>query len=86
MGIVVPSEHACYRCEYYSKRANRDHFFDNTIGNGRFDTEYLEALLTGDVDEVSRMELDAETEGYGPRTTCTTVVNNSAQRLTCCMC
>ncbi|KAE9397253.1 hypothetical protein BT96DRAFT_977114 [Gymnopus androsaceus JB14] len=51
------------KCEYHSRHSNRDHFFDNTIGNGRFDIEYLEALLTGDIKEVRRMELEAESEG-----------------------
>lgn len=32
---------------------------------------------------MNRIELEAESEGYGPRTTCATVMNNSAQRLTC---
>lgn len=47
--------------------------------------EYLEALLAEDLEEVNRIESEAELEGYGPRTTCRTIMNNSAQRLTCRM-
>ncbi|KAE9409612.1 hypothetical protein BT96DRAFT_984669 [Gymnopus androsaceus JB14] len=70
------------KCEHHS-RLNRDHFFDNTIGNGQFNTEYLEAVLTEDNEEIERIELEAQLEGYGPRMTCRTAFNHSAQRLTC---
>ncbi|KAE9392665.1 hypothetical protein BT96DRAFT_1023443 [Gymnopus androsaceus JB14] len=62
---------------------NRDHFFDNTIGNGRFNLEYLEAVLTADQDEIERIESEAQLEGFGPKTMCHTALNNSAQRHSC---
>ncbi|KAJ3916503.1 hypothetical protein F5877DRAFT_46476 [Lentinula edodes] len=71
------------KCEHHSRFHNRDHFYDNTIGNGRFNVEYLEAVLTNDHDEVGRIELEAQLDGYGPRTSCHTVTNNTSQRLTC---
>ncbi|KAJ3926352.1 MAG: hypothetical protein NXY57DRAFT_1065053 [Lentinula lateritia] len=71
------------KCEHHSRLNNRDHFFDNTIGNGRFNVEYLEAVLTNDQEEVDRIELEAQLEGYGPRISCGTIMNNTAQRITC---
>ncbi|KAJ4492439.1 hypothetical protein C8R41DRAFT_765202 [Lentinula lateritia] len=71
------------KCEHHSRFHNRDHFFDNTIGNGRFNVEYLEAVLTDDHEEVGRIELEAQLDGYGPRTSCHTIMNNTSQRLTC---
>ncbi|KAJ4463942.1 hypothetical protein C8R41DRAFT_898717 [Lentinula lateritia] len=71
------------KCEHHSRFHNRDHFYDNTIGNGRFNVEYLEAVLTNDHDKVGRIELEAQLDGYGPRTSCHMVTNNTSQRLTC---
>ncbi|KAJ3859292.1 hypothetical protein EV359DRAFT_75667 [Lentinula novae-zelandiae] len=71
------------KCEHHSRLNNRDHFFDNTVGNGRFNVEYLEAVLTNDEEEVDRIESEALLDGYGPRTSCQVVMNNTAQRLTC---
>ncbi|KAF9058435.1 hypothetical protein BDP27DRAFT_1241199 [Rhodocollybia butyracea] len=51
--------------------------------NGNYDIEYLEAILTGDLEEAARIETEAEDRGYGPKTTCKTVINHTSQRLTC---
>ncbi|KAJ3851308.1 hypothetical protein EV368DRAFT_3183, partial [Lentinula lateritia] len=70
------------RCEFHSKM-NRDHFFDQAVGNGSYDTEYIEAVLSNDQEEISRIESEAESIGYSPKTECSTVVNRSSQRLVC---
>ncbi|KAJ3834076.1 hypothetical protein F5878DRAFT_697457 [Lentinula raphanica] len=70
------------KCEHYS-HLNHDHFLDNTIGDGRFDLEYLEAVLLDDDEEAARIESEAQIQGYGPRVGCQTVVNNTAQRPVC---
>ncbi|KAJ3756434.1 hypothetical protein EV360DRAFT_84964 [Lentinula raphanica] len=70
------------KCEFHSTMS-RDHFFDNTVGNGSLHIEYLEAVLTNDQEEVDRIEMEAQQEGYGPKTDCQTVLNNSAQRHSC---
>ncbi|KAJ3762632.1 hypothetical protein EV360DRAFT_35312 [Lentinula raphanica] len=59
------------------------HLYDGTVGSGCYDVEYLEAVLTGDLEEISRIEAEAEVKGYGPNTGCDTVINCSSQRLTC---
>ncbi|KAJ3849802.1 hypothetical protein EV368DRAFT_46593 [Lentinula lateritia] len=61
----------------------KDHFFDQAVGNGSYDTEYIEAVLSNDQEEISRIESEAESIGYGPKTECSTVVNRSSQRLVC---
>ncbi|KAJ3860037.1 hypothetical protein EV359DRAFT_49934, partial [Lentinula novae-zelandiae] len=53
------------------------------VGNGRFDVQYLEAVLTEDHEEVDRIESQAQLDGYGPRVSCHMVTNNTSQRLTC---
>ncbi|KAJ3840861.1 hypothetical protein F5878DRAFT_532801 [Lentinula raphanica] len=53
------------------------------INNGRFDLEYLRAILSDDEEEIDRIEARARTDGFGPRTNCQTVLNNIAQRNTC---
>ncbi|KAJ3858073.1 hypothetical protein EV359DRAFT_88334 [Lentinula novae-zelandiae] len=35
---------------------NRDHFFDQAVGNGSYDTEYIEAVLSNDQEEISHIE------------------------------
>ncbi|KAJ3816826.1 hypothetical protein F5880DRAFT_1634594, partial [Lentinula raphanica] len=70
------------KCEFHSTMS-RDHFFDNTVGNGSLHIEYLEAVLTNDQEEVDRIEMEAQQDGYGPKTNCQTVLNNSAQRHSC---
>ncbi|KAJ4463608.1 hypothetical protein C8R41DRAFT_872387 [Lentinula lateritia] len=71
------------KCEHHATNNNRDHFFENTVGNGRFDVQYLEAVLTEDHEEVNRIESEAQLHGYGPWVSCHMVTNNTSQRLTC---
>ncbi|KAJ7775045.1 hypothetical protein B0H16DRAFT_1684672 [Mycena metata] len=61
----------------------KDHFSDSTIGNGAYDVNYIEAVITGDIEEASRIEQSAEDLGYGPLVECTTVSNPSSQRAYC---
>ncbi|KAF5353020.1 hypothetical protein D9757_012737 [Collybiopsis confluens] len=70
------------KCEYHS-RENRDHFFDISVGNGRYNTDYLQAVLDNNIEESTRIECEAEANGYGPKVPCRTVVNRSSQRPTC---
>jgi hypothetical protein len=66
-----------YRCEHYSWGVNKDHL--KITLDERFDVEYMEAHFNGDTDEIDRIEVQAAEMGYGPRVTCTTVTNFSAQ-------
>ncbi|KAJ7140269.1 hypothetical protein C8R43DRAFT_892789 [Mycena crocata] len=61
----------------------QDHFFDGEIGSGNYDVNYIEAVLTGDLEESERIERIAENQGYGPLTECTTVANFSTQKMNC---
>jgi hypothetical protein len=65
---------------------NRDHLVDYSISDGSYDLDYIEAELNEDSDEVDRIEYDACAEGFGPRSTCTTIENCSSQRLYCREC
>ena len=69
------------RCEHYSWDGNRDHL--KIVLDESFDMEYMEAHFNEDMDELERIELRAAAMGYGPRFTCTTVTNFSAQRVCC---
>ncbi|KAJ3804094.1 hypothetical protein F5876DRAFT_70917 [Lentinula aff. lateritia] len=70
------------KCEHYSHQG-RDHLFDGTIGNGSYHLEYLEAVITNDKDEMEWIETEVQMLGYGPKTTCHTVMNYSSQRPVC---
>lgn len=48
-----------------------------------FDHDYIDAHFNEDAEEIDRIELQAAEMGYGPRVTCTTVTNFSAQRACC---
>lgn len=69
------------RCEHYSWDGNRDHL--KLVLDDSFDLEYIEAHFNEDMEELERIELRAAAMGYGPRVTCTTVTNFSAQRVCC---
>jgi hypothetical protein len=69
------------RCEHYSWDGNRDHL--KFVLDDSVDHEYMEAHFHEDKDELDRIELRAAAMGYGPRVTCTTVTNFSAQRVCC---
>ncbi|KAJ3740786.1 hypothetical protein DFH05DRAFT_1404766 [Lentinula detonsa] len=61
----------------------RGHFFDGSIGNGRYHVGYLQAVFEGDTEEIVRLETEAKLNGYGPLAACQTAVNRSSQRITC---
>lgn len=71
----------CWRCEHYSWEGNRDHLKIQL--DSSYDLDYIDAHYNEDTDEIDRIELNAAAMGYGPRTTCTTVTNFSAQRVCC---
>ena len=75
-----------YSCEHYKKNANRDHFIAYNIDDGSYDVEYIEAILTDDLEEIAQIEHDHGLLGFGPLTKCTTVSNAGSQRLFCRKC
>ncbi|KAJ7467757.1 hypothetical protein B0H11DRAFT_1732694 [Mycena galericulata] len=70
-------------CEHYIPTSNKDHFYDLTIGNGPYYVDYIEAVITGDEEEATRIEEDACDSGYGPLIECCTVSNFSTQKANC---
>ncbi|KAF8145358.1 hypothetical protein K438DRAFT_1630265 [Mycena galopus ATCC 62051] len=72
-------------CQHYNKKTGRDHFHDDSVGKavGAYDLNYIEAELSGDKEEVEKIEQAAFDLGYGPQVECTTVVNASSQRAHC---
>ncbi|KAJ6624512.1 hypothetical protein B0H10DRAFT_1943119 [Mycena sp. CBHHK59/15] len=49
---------AFIRCEHYDRKRNIDHLIDWDAGRGLYDTQYLEALFSGDPDSVADFEED----------------------------
>jgi hypothetical protein len=56
---------------------------NTAISDGSYDLAYLEALFSGDEEDVSYIEEAAIGLGFGPLVECTTVCNASAQRTLC---
>ncbi|KAJ6474456.1 hypothetical protein C8R47DRAFT_709767 [Mycena vitilis] len=77
------SEQPFVCCEHYIPGKSQDHFYDSTIASGAYDVPYIEAVVTGDLEEAARIEDEAGDEGYGPAVECSTVSNFSAQRVFC---
>ncbi|KAF8583601.1 hypothetical protein K439DRAFT_1348333, partial [Ramaria rubella] len=69
-------------CEHYN-HTNRSHFITYKPSKGMLYCNYLEALFTGDSEEVTRIEQGASNHGYGPLAECTTVSNFSSQCIVC---
>ncbi|KAJ6485271.1 hypothetical protein DFH09DRAFT_949026 [Mycena vulgaris] len=69
-------------CEHY-KQSSKNHFHDPSISSGAYNVDYIEAVITGDEQEASRIEESARELGYGPRVECTTVWNFSKQKANC---
>ncbi|KAJ6627739.1 hypothetical protein B0H10DRAFT_1779179, partial [Mycena sp. CBHHK59/15] len=61
------------KCKHYSKQNNKDHYINNTISDGSYDINYLEALFYNNEDEIDLIEEAAHGLGFGPQTGCTTV-------------
>ena len=72
-------------CKHHSLQlgGTRDHLFTYEVGNGQYDTEYLEALFNGDVDEIECVEATARTGGYGPLAPCSTISNYNSVKVNC---
>ncbi|KAF7354586.1 hypothetical protein MSAN_01371900 [Mycena sanguinolenta] len=70
-------------CEHYVPGKSKDHFHDWTLKSGAYDVAYIEAVITGDLEESARIEDEAANQGYGPAVECTTVSNFSAQKAFC---
>ncbi|KAJ6477108.1 hypothetical protein C8R47DRAFT_393343 [Mycena vitilis] len=71
------------KCEHYSTHNNKDHYINTAISDGSYDIEYLEALFSGDEEDVSYIEEAGVGLGYGPLVECTTVCNYSSQKTLC---
>lgn len=73
------------RCEHYDSYCSRGHLCTYEVGNGLYNTEYMEALFSGDLDKISAIETDAIVVGFDPLTTsCPSVSNVSSIRVNCC--
>ncbi|KAK7015317.1 hypothetical protein R3P38DRAFT_2637341 [Favolaschia claudopus] len=70
-------------CEHYIPGSSKDHFYDSSIGSGSYDVDYIEAVITGDLEEATMIEEEARDSGYGPLIECTTVANFSSQKAYC---
>ncbi|KAJ6467458.1 hypothetical protein DFH09DRAFT_1254258 [Mycena vulgaris] len=71
------------KCEHYSKHNNKNHYINTSVSEGSYDLSYLEALFSGDDEEVSYIEEAAIGLGFGPLVECTTVCNPSSQKTLC---
>ncbi|KAF8873220.1 hypothetical protein CPB85DRAFT_1256610 [Mucidula mucida] len=66
-------------CEQYCPKTNHDHFW--MVINDSYDMEYLKAVLEEDDEEITCIETEAESAGFGPLATCSTVTNFSSKRV-----
>ncbi|KAJ7629167.1 hypothetical protein DFH06DRAFT_1338450 [Mycena polygramma] len=71
------------KCEHYSTHNNKDHYINTAISDGSYNIDYLEALFSGDEEDVSYIEEAGVGLGYGPLVDCTTVCNYSSQKTLC---
>ncbi|KAK6969659.1 hypothetical protein R3P38DRAFT_3497841 [Favolaschia claudopus] len=66
------------RCEHYNRKANIDHLVDYEAGRGLYDTQYLEALFSGDENMIADFEEDGlSVSDTGTLAVCSTVANFS---------
>lgn len=73
------------RCEHYHRSTDLDHFVNHDIGQGQFETRYLEALFLNDTETILAYEEHAASEyGTGPRAVCSSVSNFSTNKVNCC--
>ncbi|KAK6969673.1 hypothetical protein R3P38DRAFT_3413297 [Favolaschia claudopus] len=69
---------AFVRCEHYNRKANIDHLVDYEAGRGLYDTQYLEALFSGDENMIADFEEDGlSVSDTGTLAVCSTVANFS---------
>lgn len=75
-------------CERFSAKVGgtRDHHFSYTVSNGLYNLEYLEALFDNDSETISKFELAAMDDRFGPLASCTTITNYSSIRVNCHEC
>ncbi|KAJ7442069.1 hypothetical protein B0H11DRAFT_1749418 [Mycena galericulata] len=71
------------KCEHYSTLNNKNHYINTSISDGSYDLCYLEALFSGDDEEISYIEEAAIGLGFGPLVDCTTISNSSSQKTLC---
>lgn len=75
-----------FRCQFYDRKSDIDHFISLDTGRGIYDTEYLKALFTNDLETIAQYEDHAAAKhGVGPSTSCTTIANFSTIRVNCGM-
>ena len=53
------------------------------VSSGLYDVDYLEALFDGNEQEIAQIEKSAQSNGFGPLTSCTTVWNYSTIKVQC---
>ncbi|KAK0213592.1 hypothetical protein IW262DRAFT_1301071 [Armillaria fumosa] len=69
-------------CEHYGN-FSRKHFVLYPARGGGYNFEYLCALIVNDEPVISKIELRAHQQGYGPLMSCTTVRNISSVKVNC---
>ncbi|KAK0227928.1 hypothetical protein IW262DRAFT_1264933 [Armillaria fumosa] len=69
-------------CEHYGN-FSRKHFVLYPARRGGYNFEYLCALIVNDEPVISKIELRAHQQGYGPLMSCTTVRNISSVKVNC---
>ncbi|KAK0470828.1 hypothetical protein IW261DRAFT_1425665 [Armillaria novae-zelandiae] len=69
-------------CEHYGS-FSRKHFVLYPAHGGGYNFEYLCALIVNDEPVISKIELQAHQQGYGPLMSCTTVRNISSVKVNC---
>ncbi|KAJ7481504.1 hypothetical protein FB451DRAFT_1170708 [Mycena latifolia] len=76
--------HVAYlSCEHYNPRTNRHHWADFTIGDGRYNLEYIAAVFMNNTNEAAEIEQAAAQEEHGPLAVCTMITNHSNQKVYC---
>ncbi|KAK0484306.1 hypothetical protein EDD18DRAFT_1361316 [Armillaria luteobubalina] len=69
-------------CEHYGSFSHK-HFVLYPARSGGYNFDYLCALIVNDEPVISKIELGAHQQGYGPLMSCTTVRNISSVKVNC---
>ncbi|KAK0471633.1 hypothetical protein IW261DRAFT_1571923 [Armillaria novae-zelandiae] len=81
-GRIIIREQSYICCEHYGS-FSRKHFVLYPARGGGYNFEYLCALIVNDEPVISKIELQAHQQGYGPLMSCTTVRNISSVKVNC---
>lgn len=72
------------RCEHYAPGRSTDHLVNYDVGNGLYDTDYLEALFLGNKEEVRRLENEVLEDGSSSGLqSCDAMANSSSIKVYC---